>query len=105
MVGSLVRIVYAPRRQSAAASAERTLAILVGARAVLERGCVQGGWYVLEARDGRRRFVAAGSLTRRSFGQVVQSCLVGAVVESARWHTSQRGAAGPAIDTLWHELG
>jgi hypothetical protein len=106
MVGSLVRSVYAPRRRSAAAaSAERTLAVLVGARAVLERGWVQGGWYVLEAPDGRRRFVVAGSLTRRSFGEIVQSCLVGAVVEAARWHTSERGAAGPAIDTLWQELG
>jgi hypothetical protein len=105
MVGSLVRSVYAPRRRSAVASTERTLAVLVGARALLERGWVQGGWYVLEARDGRRRFVAAGSLTRRGFGEIVQSCLVGAVVESSRWHTSERGAAGPAIDTLWHELG
>jgi hypothetical protein len=105
MVGSLVRSVYAQRRQSAADSRDRTLAVLVGARALLERGWVQGGWYVLEAPDGRRRFVGAGSLTRRSFGQVVQACLVGAVVESARWHTSERGAAGPAIDTLWQALG
>ena len=101
MVGSLVRSVYAHRRQSARRSADRTLAVLVGARALVERGWVQGGWYVLEAPDGRRRFVGAGSLTRRSFGEIVQSCLVGAVVESARWHTSERGAAGPAIDTLW----
>src|SRR3954471_1698560 len=104
MVGSLVRSVYAHRRQSAA-SPDRTLAVLVGARSLVQRGWVQGGWYVLEAPDGRRRFVAAGSLTRRSFGEIVQSCLVGAVVEAARWHTSERGAAGPAIDTLWHELG
>jgi hypothetical protein len=105
MVGSLIRTVYSRRRDPAASSAERTLAVLVGARALIERGWVQGGWYVLEAPDGRRRFVGAGSLTRRSFGEIVQSCLVGAVVESARWHTSERGAAGPAIDTLWHQLG
>jgi hypothetical protein len=104
MVGSLVRSVYAHRRQSAP-SPDRTLAVLVGARSLVERGWVQGGWYVLEAPDGRRRFVAAGSLTRRSFGEIVQSCLIGAVVESARWHTSERGAAGPAIDTIWHALG
>src|SRR3954453_16301296 len=105
MVGSLIRTVYSRRRHPAASSAERTLAVLVGARALIERGWVQGGWYVLEAPDGRRRFVGAGSLTRRSFGEIVQSCLVGTVVESARWHTSERGAAGPAIDTLWHQLG
>jgi hypothetical protein len=105
MVGSLIRTVYSRRREPAASSAERTLAVLVGAKALIQRGWVQGGWYVLEAPDGRRRFVGAGSLTRRSFGEIVQSCLVGAVVESARWHTSERGAAGPAIDTLWQQLG
>jgi len=38
--------------------------------------------------------VGAGSLTRRSFGEIRQSCLVGAVVEAARWHTAEKGAAG-----------
>ena len=106
MVGSVVRSIF--RRSPAAAGAAapgRTLAVLVGARSMVERGWVQGGWYVLQAPDGRRRFVGAGSLTRRGFGEIVQSCLVGAVVESARWHTAEKGAAGPAIDTLWQELG
>ena len=105
MIGSLVRGVHGRRPVADRSSAEQTLAVLVGARALIARGWLQGGWYVLQAPDGRRRFVGAGSLTRRSFGEIVQSCLVGAVVESARWHTSEKGAAGPAIDTLWHELG
>ena len=104
MVGWVVRSLYA-RRSSSAPPHERTLAVLVGARALVERGWVQGAWYVLEAPDGRRRAIGAGSLTRRSFGEIVQSCLVGAVIESARWHTAERGAAGPAIDTVWQELG
>jgi hypothetical protein len=83
---------------------ERTLAVLVGAKALIGRGWLQGGWYVLEAPDGRRRFVGPGSLTRRSFGAVVQACLVGAVVEAARWHSAERGTAGPAIDALWRAL-
>jgi len=103
MIGALVRRVYA--RPSLPASSEQSLAVLVGARSLVARGWLQGGWYVMEAADGRRRFVGAGSLTRRSFGEIRQSCLVGAVVEAAHWHTAERGAAGPAIDQLWLELG
>ena len=105
MIGALVSDVRARRPLPDGSSGEQTLAVLVGARALVARGWLQGGWYVLEAPDGRRRFVGAGSLTRRSFGEIVQSCVVGAVVESARWHTAEKGAAGPAIDRLWHELG
>ena len=105
MIGALVSGVHARRPLPDGSSGEQTLAVLVGARALVARGWLQGGWYVLEAPDGRRRFVGAGSLTRRSFGEIVQSCLVGAIVESARWHTAEKGAAGPAIDRLWQELG
>jgi hypothetical protein len=105
MIRALVRGVDARRPVPDGSSGEQALAVLVGARALIARGWLQGGWYVLEAPDGRRRFVGAGSLTPRSFGEIVQSCLVGAVVESARWHTSEKGAAGPAIGRLWHELG
>jgi hypothetical protein len=83
---------------------EHTVAVLEGARSVVRRGWIQGGWYVLEATDGRRRVVGPGSLTPRSFGAVVQACLVGAAVEAARWHSAERGAAGPAIDALWRAL-
>jgi hypothetical protein len=105
MIGALVGRVPGRRSLPADSSAEQTVAVLAGARALIARGWCQGGWYVLQAPDGRRRFVGPGSLIRRSFGEIVQSCVVGAVVESARWHTAERGAAGPAIDTLWHELG
>jgi hypothetical protein len=104
MVGSLVRSLYA-RRRSPAAGGDLTLAVLGGARTLVSRGWVQGAWYVLEAPDGRRRYVGAGSLTRRGFGAIVQSCLVGAIVESARWQSPERGAAGPAIDAVWRQLG
>jgi hypothetical protein len=83
---------------------ERTLAVLVGAKALVERGWMQGGWYVLEAPDGNRRFVGAGSLTRRNYGTVVQACLVGAVVEAAARHSPEPVIAGPALDALWRTL-
>jgi hypothetical protein len=83
---------------------QRTLAILGGAKALVERGWLQGGWYVLEAPGGQRRFVGPGSLTPRSYGAVVRACLVGAVVEAGRWHSPERGTAGSAIDALWRTL-
>jgi hypothetical protein len=83
---------------------ERTLAILVGARSLIGRGWLRGGWYVLEAPNGRRRFVGAGSLTPHSYGAVVQACLVGAVVEASTWHSAEQGTAGPALDVLWRAL-
>jgi hypothetical protein len=81
-----------------------TLAILTGAKAVIGRGWLQGGWYVLEAPDGRRRFIGPGSLTPRSYGAVVAACLVGALVEAGRWHSPERGTAGPAVDAVWRTL-
>jgi hypothetical protein len=83
---------------------EHTRAVLTGARSVLRRGWLQGGWYVLQSPDGRRRVVGAGSLTPRSYGEVVQACLVGAVVEAASWHSPQRVASAPALDALWCAL-
>jgi hypothetical protein len=83
---------------------ERTLAVLVGAKALIERGWMQGGWYVTEAPDGSRRFVGAGSPTPRGSGTVVQACLVGAVVEAAMRHGPDPMLPGPALDALWRTL-
>jgi hypothetical protein len=83
---------------------EPTVAILVGARSLIGRGWLQGGWYVLETRDGRRHAVLPGSLMPRGNSMVVRSCLVGAVLEAARWHGREHETAGPAIDALWDAL-
>jgi hypothetical protein len=105
MIGSLVRRFSSSRPSGDTRAPERAVAVLVGARALLERGWIQGGWYVVQSQDGRRRFVGVGSLTRRSYGEIVAACLVGAVAESARLHSPEPGTAGPAIDALWHALG
>jgi len=83
---------------------ERTLSILVGAKALIERGWMQGGWYVLETPDGSRRPVGGESFTRRSNGTVVQACLVGGVVEAATRHSPEPMVAAPALDALWGAL-
>ena len=91
-------------RPSSRPSPELTVALLDGARSVIQRGWVRNAWYVLEAPDGRRRLVGPGSLTSRRFGTVVAACLVGAVVEAGHRYSAERGIAGPAIDELWHAL-
>ena len=91
-------------RPSAPPSSQLTVALLDGARSVIQRGWVRDAWYVLEAPDGRRRVVGPGSLTSRRFGAVVAACLVGAVVESGDRYSGERGISGPAIDALWHTL-
>ena len=104
-VASFIRQVVADRLSAPHRDPhQRTLAILAGARSVIARGWLQGGWYVLEAQDGRRRFVGAGALTPRRYGSVVQACLVGAVVEAGRWYSPEQGISGPAIDALWRVL-
>jgi hypothetical protein len=106
MLGSRLVRQWVPDRQPSSDldGQGRTAAILGGAKAVISRGWVQGGWYVLEAPDGRRRFIGPGSLTSRSYGGVVAACLVGALVEAGRWHSPERGTAGPAIDAVWRTL-
>src|SRR4051812_49131692 len=91
-------------RPSSGTSPQLTVALLDGARSVIQRGWVRDAWYVLEAADGRRRVVGPGSLTSRRFGAVVAACLVGAVVEAGHRHSAERGISGPAIDALWQEL-
>jgi hypothetical protein len=81
-----------------------TADVLVAARALVDRGWVQGAWYVLESPNGRRHVVLPGSFMPRREATVVGSCLVGAVIEAARARGRERDAVGPAIDALWEAL-
>jgi hypothetical protein len=91
-------------RPSSHPTPQLTVALLDGARTVIQRGWLRNAWYVLEAPDGRRRVVGPGSLTSRRFGTVVAACLVGAVVEAGHRYSAERGIAGPAIGELWQAL-
>jgi hypothetical protein len=100
-IGDEVRVpvdTTVPRRHQDA------VAVLDAARAVVRRGWTQNKWYVLEAPGGRRRNFGPMSLTRLDHRQVVEACLVGAVLHAA-WQQSPRPEyANPAIDALWHTL-
>src|SRR4051794_5083831 len=87
-----------PQRPSHADREERALAVLVGAKALVDRGWMQDGWYVLEAPDGSPRLVGGDSLVPRQDGTAVRACLVGAVVEAATRHSPEPMVAAPALD-------
>jgi hypothetical protein len=83
---------------------EHTAEVLVDARVLVDRGWLQGAWYVLESPNGRRHVVLPGSFMPRREATVVGSCLVGAVIEAARTLGRERDAVGPTIDALWEAL-
>jgi hypothetical protein len=80
------------------------LAVLTAARGVVQRGWVKNAWYVMRAPDGHQRTLAPGCLVRVDHTEVVQACLVGAVLHAAWQQSSRPEHANPAIDALWHTL-
>lgn len=112
-VGSVLRAIFIPRdpRQDDVAvegdvsqRRDDALAVLDAARMVVQRGWVQRRWYVLQAPGGRRRSFGPTSLTRLDHTQVVQACVVGAVLHAAWQQSSDPEHANPAIDALWQTL-
>jgi hypothetical protein len=80
------------------------LAVLTATRGVVRRGWVQRTWYVMETPAGRRRVRERFFPGRLDHAQVVEACLVGAVMHAA-WQQSPRPEhAYPALDALWHTL-
>jgi hypothetical protein len=80
------------------------LAVLTAARGVIRRGWVQNAWYITETPAGRRRPMQSIFPSRLDRSQVVEACLVGAVMHAA-WQQSPRPErAYPAIDALWRTL-
>ena len=80
------------------------LAVLGAARAAVQRGWVQNAWYVMQAPDRTRRTLAPTCLVGVDHSQVVQTCLVGAVLHAAWQQSSRPEHAYPAIDALWQAL-
>jgi hypothetical protein len=80
------------------------LAVLTAARGVVRRGWVQNSWYIMETPAGRRRTFQSIFPSRLDRTEVVEACLVGAVMHAA-WQQSPRPEhAYPAIDALWYTL-
>jgi len=81
----------------------RQLTVLEGARAELEVGWVQGGWWTVSARDGSPRLVT-GNPDAGSPGHLDGVCLVGAVLRAGP--PSDIGRSVDAVyDALWAARG
>jgi len=78
--------------------------VLTAARGVVRRGWVQNTWYIMENPAGHRRAFQPIFPRRLDHTQVVQACLVGAVMHAAWQQSARPEHAYPAIDALWHTL-
>ena len=99
------RLMQPPSAQLVLDQLNRQLAVLEGARAELEAGWVQGGWWSVTSADGNQRLVtgyaAAGG---GSPDHVDGSCLVGALARAGS--PSDVGRAVDAVyDALWASRG
>ena len=80
----------------------RQLTVLEGARAELEAGWVQGGWWSVTSADGSQRLVTGDS--GGSPAHIDGSCLVGALARAGS--SSDVGRAVDAVyDALWASRG
>ena len=82
---------------------DRQLAVLEGARAELEAGWVQGGWWSVSSRDGSPRLVNGYAAAGGTPDHVDGACLVGALVRAGG---PDAGRAVDAVyDALWASRG
>src|SRR5690242_21029332 len=96
------RLMPPPSAELILAQLNGQLAVLEGARAELEAGWVQGGWWSVTSADGDRRLVtgAAGG----SPAHVDGVCLVGALARAGSSSDVGR-AVDAAYDALWASRG
>jgi len=83
---------------------QEALAVLTAARGVVSRGWVQRTWYVTQTPNGRRRSGQRFFPSRLDHANVVQACLIGAVMHAGWMQSPHAEYAYPAIDALWHAL-
>lgn len=87
----------------------RQLAVLEGARAELEAGWVQGGWWAIRSKDGSARLATGYAAAGGHPGQVDGACLVGAIVRagsqlSVAGSDAARSDIGRAVDAVYDAL-
>src|SRR5437879_12936220 len=71
-----------PSAELVLAQLNRQLAVLEGARAELEAGWVQGGWWTVSSADGGFRLVNGLAAVGGHPGHVEGACLVGALARA-----------------------
>jgi len=96
------RLMSQPSAELILAQLNGQLAVLEGARAELEVGWVQGGWWSVSSADGGHRLVTGDA--GGSPAHVDGSCLVGALARAGSSSDVGR-AVDAAYDALWASRG
>lgn len=82
----------------------RQLAVLEGARAELEAGWVQGGWWTVSLSDGTPRLVTGYAAAGGHPDRVDGVCLVGALVRAGSRLPDAASHIGRAVDAVHEAL-
>jgi hypothetical protein len=82
----------------------RRLAVLEGARAELEAGWVQGGWWTVGLSDGTPRLVTGYAAAGGHPDRVDGVCLVGALVRAGSQLPDAASHVGRAVDAVHEAL-
>jgi hypothetical protein len=82
----------------------RQLAVLEGARAELEAGWVQGGWWTVGLSDGTPRLVTGYAAAGGHPDRVDGVCLVGALVRAGSQLPDAASHVGRAVDAVHEAL-
>jgi hypothetical protein len=93
-----------PDAELVLAQLNRQLAVLEGARAELEAGWVQGGWWTVSSADGSPRLVTGYATAGSSPDQVDGVCLVGALVHAGSRLPDAASDVGRAVDAVYDAL-
>jgi hypothetical protein len=103
------RLMPPPDAELILAQLNGQLAVLEGARAELETGWVQGGWWATRSKDGSARLATGYAAAGGPPDQVDGACLVGAIMRagsqlSVAGSDAARSDIGRAVDAVYDAL-
>jgi hypothetical protein len=99
-----LRLMPPPSTELIVAQLNRQLAVLEGARAELEAGWVQGGWWALTSGDGNHTMVGGCAAAGGTPAHVDGVCLVGALVRAGSRLPGAQSDVGRAVDAVYDAL-
>jgi hypothetical protein len=98
------RLMPGPSAELVLAQLDRQLAVLEEARAELEGGWVQGGWWTVSSGDGSPRLVTGPAAAGGRPHHVEGVCLVGALVRAGSRRADGASDVGRAVDAVYDAL-
>jgi hypothetical protein len=98
------RLMPLPAAELLLAQLDRQLAVLEEARAELEAGWVQGGWWTVSSADGSPRLVTGPAVAGGHPDRVDGVCLVGALVRTGSSLPEASQDVGRAVDAVYDAL-